>query len=101
MSQRVMVYIIAWVATLDNSGAGPVLSQEWIDVTDGGSAKVEEFKASIVSPHKGVVSQYHVYFEDGGHARYNEREFLIQEKALGPAQPDKRPETLYPTPELV
>ncbi|ATN92899.1 hypothetical protein QGX11_gp136 [Pseudomonas phage PPSC2] len=102
MSQRVIIYTIAWVGVLDNAGAGPILSQEWIDVTTTGSAGVAAWKATIQSPHKGVLSQYHVYFQDGGHARYKtDREFIIQEKLSGPAIPTADPSLLVPTPEFV
>lgn len=102
MAQRVIIYIIAWVGVLDNAGAGPILSQEWIDVTTTGSAGVAAWRASIQSPHKGVLSQYHVYFADGGHARYKtDREFIIQENLSGPAVPTANPALLVPTPEYV
>lgn len=102
MAQRVIVYTIAWVGIMDNAGAGPLLESFWIDVTTTGSAGVASWKATIAAPHKGVLSQYHVYFADGGHARYKtEREFLVQENLSGPAVPTADPSLLVPTPELL
>ncbi|WKV20406.1 hypothetical protein 16Q_013c [Pseudomonas phage 16Q] len=102
---RVMVYIIAWVGVLDNAGAGPYLRDEWIDITERGSADLVPYKAAVAEEppgnHKAVVTQYHVYFADGGHGRYKERDYLILEKSLWPPVPTTNPSALLPTPEFI
>ncbi|UAV84679.1 hypothetical protein PHB09_184 [Pseudomonas phage PHB09] len=102
---RVMVYIIAWVGVLDNAGAGPYLRDEWIDITAQGSAALVPYKAAVAEEppgnHKAVVTQYHVYFADGGHGRYKERDYLILEKSLWPSVPTSNPSALVPTPEYL
>lgn len=99
--QRVMVYIQAWIAQYKN--VSTLVDSWWIDVTDTGSAGVAvaiaEADANSTVNVRAKVTQYHVYFADGGHARYNERDFKIQEAALGPAQPNLAPSPLVPTPE--
>lgn len=105
MSQRVMVYVICWVSVLDNAGAGPILRSEWLDVTENGSSDIVAYKAVVAMEdpgnHKAVVTQYHVYYADGGHARFKERYYLIEEAALWPPNPALRQNPLVPTPELL
>lgn len=100
-TQRTMVHIQAWIAQYQNLTT--LVDNWWIDVTDTGSAGVAAAIAAAnaaSAPNvKAAVTQYHVYFADGGHARYNERDFKIQETKLGPAQPDLAPVPLVPTPE--
>ncbi|UAV89619.1 hypothetical protein [Pseudomonas phage COT4] len=104
-TQRVMVYIICWLSVLDNAGAGPILRSEWIDVTANGSSDVVAYKEAVAleepGNHKAVVTQYHVYYADGGHARFKERYYLIEEAALWPSVPTADPSVLLPTPEYL
>ncbi|CUR44370.1 hypothetical protein VCM_00168 [Pseudomonas phage VCM] len=105
MTQRVMVYVICWLSVLDNAGTGPILRSEWIDVTANGSADVTAYKDAVAleaqGNHRAVVTQYHVYYADGGHARFKERYYLIEEAALWPTDASLRPDPLVPTPELL
>ena len=102
---RVMVYIIAWVGVLDNAGAGPYLRDEWIDITARGSSDLVPYKAAVAQEppgnHKAVVTQYHVYYADGGHGRLKEREYLIEEAKLWPSVPTTNPAALLPMPEFI
>lgn len=100
-TQRIMVHIQAWLVQYEN--LTNMIDNWWIDVTTTGSAGVAsaiaEANANAPSNVKTYVTQYHVYFADGGHARYNERDFKAQETKLGPAQPELAPDPLVPTPE--
>lgn len=104
-TQRVMIYIICWLSVLDNAGAGPILRSEWIDVTANGSSDVVAYKEVVAQEapgnHKAVVTQYHVYYADGGHGRFKERYYLIEEAALWPSVPTTNPAALLPTPEYL
>lgn len=103
MPNRIMVHIQAWIAQYQN--VSTLVDSWWIDCTSGGSATVASAiaAANAAAPAnvKAAVTQYHVYFADGGHARYNERDFKLQEAKLGPAQPELAPVPLVPTPEAL
>lgn len=104
MAQRVMVYIIARMLEIDNAGAGNAVDDWWVDVTDEGSAKVnaiKEARNAATPGNRTVLERYHVYYADGGHGRFKQREYLIEEAALWPSNPSLRPVPLLPTPELL
>jgi len=101
-SSRVMVYIQVWL-TKTVLGANQIDSW-WVDVTEGGSVAALAACAAqdAIEPLniRTYVSQYHVYFADGGHARYKTtRAMKIDEDKMGPAQPLLAPNPLVPTPE--
>lgn len=104
MSQRVMVYIICRLVEVSQVGTGAIVDDWWVDVTTTGSPDVAAIKAArdgAGNNTKTSVVQYHVYYADGGHARFKERYYLIEEAALWPSNPALRPDPLLPTPELM
>ncbi|MND53008.1 hypothetical protein D3C80_440340 [compost metagenome] len=108
VSQRVPVYIICRLIEMGNAGTGPLLDQWWVDCTVGGSVFVDSVKAqrnadsvAAGAPSRTNAMEYHIYYEDGGHNRLNERYFKQEEAILGAAQPAKAPIPLVPTPELL
>lgn len=103
MVNRIMVYIICRLVEVGGAGTGPIVDDWWVDVTKGGSTDVVAIKSQRDAAGNGTktsVSQYHVYYADGGHARFKERYYLEEEAALWPSQPDLRKDPLIPIPEL-
>lgn len=108
MSQRVMVYVIARLIEMGNAGTGPLLDDWWVECTENGSPDITAIKKqrdlegrTNGRNSKTSVVQYHVYYEDGGHNRFKERYYLIEEAALWPTVKVADPSTLVPTPELI
>lgn len=104
MTQRVMVYIICRLVEVSNVGTGSIVDDWWVDVTTTGSTEVAAIKAArngAGNNTKTSVTQYHVYYADGGHARFKENYYLAEEAALWPSDPSQRPAVLSPTPELL
>ncbi len=103
-NKRVMVYIICRMVEMGNQGLGPMISDWWVDCTVNGSKDIAAIKAERNAAGNGSktsVVQYHVYYADGGHARFKENYYLAEEKALWPSVPTVDPFGLYPTPELL
>lgn len=104
---RIMVAIGAWVA-VNRNNTTPI-TNFWVECTgdgtagSGGSAYMATYlaayQATLPAGDKAAITQYHVYFADGGHARYTPASFKIQETNLGPADPSLAPSPLVPTPE--
>lgn len=104
MAQRVMVYIICRLAEVDQAGTGAIVDDWWVDCTQNGSPDIAAIKAArngAGNNTKTSVIQYHVYYADGGHARFKENYYLAEEKALWPSNASLRPTPLLPTPELL
>ena len=104
MTQRVMVYIICRLVERAGQGTGAIVDDWWVDVTTTGSPEVAAIKLarnSAGNNTKTSVVQYHVYYADGGHARFKESYYLKEESALWPSDPSQRPDPLVPTPELM
>lgn len=104
MAQRVMVYIICRLVERANAGTGVIVDDWWVDVTEQGSPQVAAIKLERNSAGTGTktsVVQYHVYYADGGHARFKESYYLTEESALWPSDSTLRPDPLVPTPELL
>lgn len=104
MAQRVMVYIICRLVEVSQSGTGVIVDDWWVDVTTSGSPAVAAIKLernSAGNNTKTSVVQYHVYYADGGHARFKENYYLTEESNLWPSNPALRPDPLVPTPELM
>lgn len=104
MTQRVMVYIICRLVERAGQGTGDIVDDWWVDVTTTGSTEVAAIKAArnaAGNNTKTSVVQYHVYYADGGHARFKESYYKAEETALWPSNPDLRPDPLVPTPELL
>ncbi|QNO00473.1 hypothetical protein phiPsa347_021 [Pseudomonas phage phiPsa347] len=104
MTQRVMVYIICRLVEVAGQGTGAIVDDWWVDCTVNGSADIAAIKAArngAVNGTKTSVVQYHVYYADGGHAKFKESYYLAEEKALWPSNPTLRPDPLVPTPELM
>lgn len=107
-TERVIVYVIARMVEMDNIGTGPLLDDWWVDCTLGGSAQIEDLKVSRddSARESGVhsktsVSQYHVYYADGGHNRFKERDFKVEESSVKAVEPSADPSSLLPEPEYV
>jgi hypothetical protein len=101
MATRVLVAMYAWVV---KSVSGVAVSNYWINVSTGGLPEADAQLAALnvgSTPGNGyAVSQYHCYFEDGGHARYRLRYDIVNAwNTYGPMQPDKAPSPLLPKPE--
>lgn len=104
MTQRVMVYIICRLVEVSNAGTGTIVDDWWVDCTANGSSDIAGIKAArnaAGNNTKTSVVQYHVYYADGGHARFKESYYLAEEKALWPSDALLRPVPLVPTPELL
>jgi hypothetical protein len=104
MTQRVMVYIICRLIEVDQAGTGAVVADWWVDCTQNGSSDIAAVKTAhneAGNNTKTSVTQYHVYYADGGHARLKENYYLAEEKALWPSNASLRPAVLVPTPELL
>lgn len=101
MAQRVMVANFAWV--VKSSSAMPV-ENWWIDVSTNGlvgaDAALAALRADAPPTITYAISQYHVYFQDGGHVRYKLRyDMNNAEKLYGAYHPELAPYPLVPTPE--
>lgn len=98
---RVFVAMYAWVA---KSVSGVVVDDWWINVSEGGlpqaDAILAELNIGATPGNNHAVSQYHCYFEDGGHVRYRLRYDIVNAWGkYGPMQPEKAPVPLVPKPE--
>lgn len=101
MATRVLVAMYAWVV---KSVSGVAVDNFWINTSTGGLTEADAILATLnVGSTPGnnyAVSQYHCYFEDGGHARYRLRYDIVNAwNSYGPMQPDKAPVPLLPKPE--
>lgn len=101
MATRVLVAMYAWVV---KSVGGSQVDDWWINVSQGGLVEADAVLAALnvgATPgNNHVVSQYHCYFEDGGHARYRIRYDINNAwNWYGPMQPEKAPVPLEPKPE--
>lgn len=101
MATRVLVAMYAWITKRESDV--PVASK-WINCSEGGlpqfDAMMAEMNAGLSSANNWAVTQWHVYFEDGGHARYRIRYDMVNAwEWYSPIQPDKAPVPLSPKPE--
>lgn len=101
MATRIIVAMYAWIAESTNQMP---TSNWWINVTDGGLPVCDQYvidrNASTPSNVKAAVSQYHVYFADGGHARYKLRYDIVNAwTQYSPIQANLAPVPLLPKPE--
>jgi hypothetical protein len=102
-SPRIMVYVICRLVEIDNAGFGSIVADWWVDCTVNGSSDIAAIKVahdSAGNNTKTSVSQYHVYYADGGHVRYKERAYLLEEASTA-RDPSLRVDPLVPTPELL
>lgn len=102
--KRVMIYIICRMIEMDNQGLGPMVDDFWVDCTVNGSADIVAIKAARNAAGNGTktsVTQYHVYYQDGGHGRFKESYYLAEERALWPSLPTADPSVLLPVPEFL
>lgn len=102
-SPRIIVYTICRLIEVADMGAGIIVDDWWVDCTIGGSAQIADIKTArdgAGNATKTSVVQYHVYYADGGHVRYKERYYLIEE-ASTEVDISLRPDPLVPTPELL
>lgn len=100
MAQRVMVHVTAWIVA-HNPSYTAIVESYWVDATAAGSAGILADVAALdaASPNHYAVSQWHVWYEDGGHSKHNTREFKSLEMTLGAVHPELAPVPLVPTPE--
>lgn len=101
MATRVLVAMYAWIIKRENFQE---TSNWWINVSEGGLPQADQILADLnvgLAPaNNHAISQYHCYFEDGGHARYRIRYDIVNAWGwYGPMQPDKAPVPLLPKPE--
>lgn len=103
MATRVFVAMYAWVVKYVSDVQ---VDNFWINVSEGGlpqaDAKLAELNEGMAGTpgNKHSVTQYHCYFEDGGHARYRIRYDIVNAWGwYGPMQPTKAPVPLAPKPE--
>lgn len=101
MATRVLVAMYAWIVKRENDQS---VANWWINVSEGGLPQADAILADLnvgLSPSNNhAVSQYHCYFEDGGHARYRLRYDIVNAWGwYGPMQPTKAPVPLAPKPE--
>lgn len=104
MAQRVMVYIICRLVEVSQAGTGNIVDDWWVDCTQNGSSDIAAIKVArngAGNNTKTSVTQYHVYYADGGHNRFKERYYLEEEAALWPSDASLRPVPLAPVPELL
>jgi len=103
-SPRIAVYVICRLVEVSNMGTGSIVDDWWVDCTVGGSAQIAAIKSArdgAGNSTRTSVAQYHVYYADGGHARYKERYFLTEEASSPKPNPALRVDPLIPTPELL
>lgn len=101
VSQRVLVANFAWVA--ESSSLIPVRNF-WIDVSStglaGADAALAALRANAAPTFTYAISQYHCYFQDGGHVRYKLRyDMQNAENLYGAYHPELAPSPLVPIPE--
>lgn len=101
VSQRVLTNNFAWI--VESSSLVPVRNW-WIDVSStglaGADAALAELRANAQPTFTHAISQYHCYFQDGGHVRYKLRyDMQNAEKLYGAYHPELAPSPLVPTPE--
>lgn len=101
MSQRVLVASFAWVM---ESYSLVETRNWWVDVSEGGLAQTDAYiadlRANAAPSYTYAVTQWHCYFEDGGHVRYRLRyDMTNAEKLYGAYHPELAPSPLVPTPE--
>lgn len=104
MTQRVITYVICRLIEVAGQGTGATVDDWWVYCTVNGSADIAAIKAArngAGNNTKTSVTQYHVYYADGGHALFRENYYLAEEKALFPSNPALRANPLVPTPELL
>lgn len=102
-SARTIVYTICRLIEVADQGAGVIVDDWWVECTVEGSTKIAAIKAARDGAGNGTktsVSQYHVYYADGGHVRYKERYYLIEEASTA-VDVSLRQNPLVPTPELL
>lgn len=105
---RVITYVLCRLVEIDQAGTGKTVDDFWVECTVEGSALVEKIKADRLAasqatglPTKTSATAYHVYYADGGHGRFIQRTYLLEEAKLFPSTPTTTPELLLPTPEWV
>jgi hypothetical protein len=102
-SARIMVYVICRLVEVADVGTGATVDDWWVDCTVNGSADITAIKTArdgAGNATKTSVVQYHVYYADGGHVRYKERYYLIEEASTA-RDASLRVDPLAPTPELL
>lgn len=98
---RVIVKSTTWVVAHD-SYMEEIVESFWVESTAKGSVGILADVADMNQNGSGnfyAIFQWHVWYADGGHGKYNTREFKIVEADCGAPQPDLAPVPLVPTPE--
>lgn len=104
-NRRTIVANYAWIVEMRN---GQEMSNFWVDVSKCGLAQLDALRAELVAnaDHSNgsvtyPVSQHHLYFEDGGHARprilYDMKQAEI---SYNNYYPERGAKVLSPTPEF-
>lgn len=101
-NKRTIVANFAWLVEMFN---GKEVRNWWVDISECGLEALDAIRADLLANaptgHTFPVSQYHLYFEDGGHARpqilYDMKQAEI---SYNNYYPERRPATgLSPLPE--
>lgn len=104
-NRRTIVANFAWIVELYN---GKEVRNFWVDVSTCGLEQLDALRAQLQADQDAIelghtfpVSQYHIYFEDGGHARPRILYDMKQaELSYNNYYPDRKPTTgLSPLPE--
>lgn len=103
-NKRTAVALFAWVVVMRN---GAEMTNYWIDVSECGLEQAMAYQAQMVAEadHSGgaisfPISQYHVYYHDGGHGRPRSKNDLMNvEKSSNHYYPEMGAKILTPTPE--
>lgn len=103
-NKRTATACFAWIAHMYN---GQEVENFWIDISQGGLAQALDVRANLQAAqdlievgHTFPVSQYHVYYQDGGHARpRTTNDITNAEKACNHYYPELGAKILSPTPE--
>lgn len=100
-NRRTIVRSFAWVLGFKN--LQPYVDF-WIDTSECGLAQCDARLAELTEEYDNevrfAIQQWHIYFEDGGHARPQIRYDMEQaEKSYNHYYPERAPAVLSPTPE--
>lgn len=100
-NRRTITAAFAWVAQMYN---GQQQANFWVDMSTCGLEFLDQYRADLLANAPvGTtfpVSQYHIYFQDGGHARPKSlNDMTNAEASYNHYYPENGAKILSPTPE--
>ncbi|WYV99131.1 hypothetical protein Amme3_00135 [Pseudomonas phage vB_PpuM-Amme-3] len=100
-NRRTVTAAFAWVVEMFN---GQQVRNFWVDMSQCGLEYLDQYRAELLAAAPvGTtfpVSQYHIYFQDGGHARPKSLYDIKQaEASYNRYYPELGAQVLTPTPE--